>query len=616
MRAACAIVVFLGACGSDPVLDVVVKHPAGADIASTTITVYVSDTLSCDDVRFGDVDATTLAGLQVTEETLFDTGRTDGGLANIPRLAHKVIVGRGFGNDGKLTAGGCVEQDAVTGDLTLEIDTELAVIAAVTPNPGSDGKDSYGVDVTIATPSGDLVAGRAVSWRVYAPIGTVPAATGAASVGDPLDAVWERATLTCSDASGVANVHPIPPDLTGGYEVRPRIAWTQDPVSAVSALTKLDLGLGAGTRVSLSGGAPHPCAIGHVAGLTPERVGACINGANVDVFDVSVSAAGAEAFVDQPGKVVTNPAAVFGLPEANGTDVDVLAIQATPGNAKVVSVYGKNPGGACLACTGIDDVQVVPACEGGPAATVLAHLGSGIGAGTIVRLAADWSPSLFAAAEPGYTTSFNAAGCMTRLDIATGTPTTVQAVVLDFTATTDTALPPFSRMLYDCTTKCAKLDLPVPTAGAGFAPGTTQSLIATTVDATGVELGQFVMISGSNGGTRADHLVPLSSIPSVAIPHRIVTGQFDKDGQLDLVWDNVAGRRPLIQIGYARLGPDGPLSAFGASPGDIADLIVGDLTSDGLDDILVAGTNIISVIPTRVPARTGEIRADATVTCP
>jgi hypothetical protein len=110
--------------------------------------------------------------------------------------------------------------------------------------------------------------------------------------------------------------------------------------------------------------------------------------------------------------------------------------------------------------------------------------------------------------------------------------------------------------------------------------------------------------------------VPISSLPSVAIPHRIVTGQFDKDGQLDLVWDNVAGRRPLIQIGYARLGPDGPLSAFGASPGDIADLIVGDLTSDGFDDILVAGTNIISVIPTRVPARTGEVRADATVTCP
>src|SRR5207249_3631345 len=65
------------ACSSDPTLHVTVDH-AGVAVASTTVTVYESETLTCIDVAYGFLTVDQLAALAVAEETIDAQATTTG----------------------------------------------------------------------------------------------------------------------------------------------------------------------------------------------------------------------------------------------------------------------------------------------------------------------------------------------------------------------------------------------------------------------------------------------------------------------------------------------------------------------------------------------------------
>ncbi len=597
------------ACGTDPTLAIEVHHATGSQIARTTVSVYASPTLTCDDVQFGDVDDATLAGLAVAEETLVGGNVTAGSLAGLPRVAHKVIAARGFGADGKLADGGCVEADEITADTTLAIDAQAAVLASI-----SAGSDAYAILVTVANLDGSAVAGRAVSWRVIGPDGTMPADPSKATVLERADATWDRPTATCTGPTGTAVIHPVPPDLSGGYAARVRVAWAQESPAPLSALTKLTPGQRALTPVA---GMAHPCAIGHSAAGSPASVVACANASGtVDVFSVG-STAGAVTYTTVASPALAAPVGIFAVPGATAGDTDVIAIDAgntpaIPGTGRLVKITGGSTVAACPECNSFVDAMYVPPCGTAKALLLgrtkdnviraLSPLG-----GAATKFGAPDAPLTQAIA-------FVTAGCVTRFD-TTGVPTQVQLAVFDYVAKLSGRVVATSATIDCAGPVCISTALKVPGAGVAFTGGVAPALVVSSVDATGVILSTVDIVSTGSQNV----FLELSRIASAAVPHRIATGQLDADGQLDLVWDNVTKADPFVQIAYARAGFSGNLSALtGLALGDasILDVQAAPLVDAIHADALVVTSSGVVVLPSLVPAQTGTVPTDPASTCP
>ena len=128
----CAVVVLLAACSTDPTLDVTVVHPVGLSVASTTVTVYESATLHCEDIEFARLDAAGLVALATSEADLDAIGGV-GSLSGISRTGNKVIVARGFDTNSVLVSAGCVEKGEVKGDDSVSVTTVIANSCAMSP---------------------------------------------------------------------------------------------------------------------------------------------------------------------------------------------------------------------------------------------------------------------------------------------------------------------------------------------------------------------------------------------------------------------------------------------------------------------------------------------------
>jgi hypothetical protein len=116
------------------------------------------------------------------------------------------------------------------------------------------------------------------------------------------------------------------------------------------------------------------------------------------------------------------------------------------------------------------------------------------------------------------------------------------------------------------------------------------------------------LILSSTGG-----VIERSRMPAAAVPTHIVSGQFDTDGLPDLVWD-VTTKGTSFEIAYSREVDDEPLEALSAAgSASIDDMLVGDLTGDGIDDLVLldgSGGGTV-VVPVGMPAST-TVTADPT----
>jgi hypothetical protein len=212
------------------------------------------------------------------------------------------------------------------------------------------------------------------------------------------------------------------------------------------------------------------------------------------------------------------------------------------------------------------------------------------------------------------------AGCASELDPMAGTYTTQQLAVIDLDRPA-TGVPFASRAHFACGTgMCQSIDLPVAGAGAGFSGGMQPYVIGTAIDATGVVLTSLLIVKDGSG----DHWVELARQPSASVPHRIVTGQLDDDSSPDKVWDMKTKLGGLVEIAYARMIGNEPLAGLSLQleqqepPLVALDLLVGDVTGDGKDDIIVVGQTVdaaktgVAVAPSHAAAPVGMLKTDPT----
>jgi hypothetical protein len=452
---------------------------------------------------------------------------------------------------------------------------------------------------TLTDLAGHELDARQVWWRVYGPAGTMADARTGVAVNALTDGVWEPPQPSCTK-NGLATIHPVPPGLIGGFAVEVRVAWAVDAPKMFSSFTKIGLAL---TPVTVPMGTSEKYCARHVAGGVARLT--CLDDATGTLVgsDYTVTVSDGTAALAKSASTAVPADAIALYDVANAMNRDVYAATAT---CAIAPLFGAG-GGHIGSCTGADDILVVPAC-GSNSAKLLFHIPGAAGNDQIRQIdlatgVGSYLPIAFLG--PENRVAFNAAGCVTELDPSGSSPVERQAIVLDFTK--DTLLPQ-TRALYNCSPSCSALPLPIAQAAVGFTTGSESRMVVTIVDATGVGLSQDVLLPDSSGA--ADHLVERSREPAASVPLQLVAGNFDNDSGTDLLFDVLSRRGTSFEIAYARMVGDEPLAALSPVQVGIAagDLLVGDVTNDPYDDIVVLGATVdinpkrgIAVVPTWVP---------------
>lgn len=591
-----ALVALVGACSSDPSLAVSVTHPAGLDVAKTTVTVYESDQLHCTDIEFDKLDAAALAALASDEVDL------PGDLSGISRTHHKVIVARGYDVSGDLLSIGCADKDEVIGADAVAITTAIAVMVSVrTP-----GDANLEVAVTLTDRSGASIAdARPISWTAYGPAGSMGA--NASNLGFVSDGVWEPTLPTCT-ANGVAMLHPNPPSSVGGYAIQIRAAWAVDQPQPYTQLATNAFGLTM-LGITPSTEARRWCAI-RVKGALHRLV--CVDN-NHMAYDYAITVANGRASAMSMGSQPTLPplgggnktVALIAVP--TGDDREVYAIS---DRGFFVPLFGATA--SASPTTGIDgglsDAVVAPPCGSVPGRVLLAGVGGNVHQ-TDLRGGSDMTFGAPIGASATTQIRLDNAGCITKL-ATSGAPSLTQFATLHTQGLLNNVFGPTGTFLIDCNGPvCNGTTATALTRGAatGFTGGTEPRAVFTSVDASGVVLVQVVLSPTNN-------LVERSRMPAAALPDRLVVGQFDTDTGSDLFWDIVnRASGTNFELGYARKVGDTNLAALSRPiDTDVGDLLSGDLDGDALDDLVIVTTGGISIVPMGAPLPAGAANPDPT----
>lgn len=567
MRASWVLLV-AAACSDAPRLEVVVRHPDGdttlrAAIARTTVTVYESPTLTCGAVELGDIDAQQLDALATAEVTLEDGG---GSLEDVARVEHKVILARSFDTAGTLLAIGCGEADDVALG-PVEITTELAATVSVALND-----EGNAILVSTTDAFSRLLDGRAVSWRVFGPAGSMPAAP----FTQVADGVWEPPWPTCT-IDGEAIVHPGPPTVPGGFAVRTRVAWAANSTTLVTRFAGFDRQAAQSIPLGVVIDPLFPivrrCGV-HRTGMGTRLV--CLAD-NREV--VAVRAEGA-AYVTASSTLTVPAVAIISVP--HGDELHTYAVGPagnwTPLLDSPTVPPGTAPwcrGGPCPPEEDLLEIQVVPAC-GSSSAGVLARLGDG----TTSHLEITNDVGVPGTPVNPFLPPVTGAGCLTELQ-PDGTSIVRQGIVLGMTTESTSR----AVISFPCAATSGTCQLPV-NQGAGFITRGEPQLVVTTFDATGVTLSS--MVAQPTGNLARDRFIERSRQPAAGIPAQMVTGRFDEDDAPDLFWyfSPQFGSGTNIQVAYGRTVLGSPLTALGNIVGDIEDAFAADLDGNGLDELI------------------------------
>ncbi len=600
----CALLVIaavIAACSSDPTLEVTVTHPTGLAVAKTTVTVYESESLRCTDIEFARLDAAGLEALAV-DSTELDGSGASGPLSALSRTGNKVIVARGFADDGSLVSAGCVEKGAVVGADSVAITTMIAAVVSIRPPTDAASID---VAVTLSDASGAPIAdARPITWTVYGPAGST--ASNADSVDATADGVWEPKLPSCA-SGGFARLHPNPPSVLGGYAVQVRAAWAVEepaPYTSLAATAFAQTALG----ITPSATARRFCAI-RMKGPTHRLV--CVDTTNT-AYDFAITVSQGRAIATMMGSQSAIPlvpagqnvVAVIAEPAATGTDRDTYAVS---DHGVLVPLFGApaptDTSAACVACS---DAIVVPPCG-----SLAGHVLIAAVANTVKQIDLHGGNLQSFDVPMATAVQLDSAGCVTTLQTS-GAPLLAQfASVHGGTTVAGTFLVGASYLVNCSSGSCKPItDTPLTRgAGVGFTGGTEPRMILTTVDATGVVLVQLVLSPGGSTIERA-------RMPAASIPDHLVVGQVDTDTGTDVFW-NIASRNTgsNFQVAYARKVGNVNLEALSPLQNiDVTALDTGDLNGDALDDIVVMSSAGAAVVPMGVALPVPPPNPDATCT--
>lgn len=638
------VVGLLVACGEHPSLRVEVTHHDDARpvVTRTTITVYESDIVSCEKVEFGDLSEAELTAIEVDQIAVGPGEPADE--LTMSREGTKVIVARGFDESGVLIAADCAEKGTVgEGDVLQIGPTNLAASVSVN-GIGLDDADPFGIFVTVTDPFVRSLDSRVVSWRVHGSDGAQP--IDETDLLPPVDSAWVPAGPPCTNASGVARVHPVPPSTIGGFATAVRTSWSTEPPRVFTTFTPIN-GSGALAMDPVQDGlntSSRRCA-SRISGTVHRLV--CLEDRGVPTaVDYPVIVVNGGATIVRAGAaeqtfgalpVGERPLHLFSVSRAASTR-DVYALT---NKGRIVGVFGPSLGAdpaiklAAAEDPGdLTDVTVLPACgTEGPAVLARFELGTGeklltlpisetglLGAGKTFENYL--SPSVSAVEN----LSINATGCLAELQ--EGGDTIVHQVgVVDVTGrvsgprNTTTAY-------FTCASGTCQLPFAVARAGVGFLPADElhpERMVGATFDASGTILSVTVLQPDK---ARIPRPVELERITAASFPQRVVTGQFDADGLPDLFWDianpNIATTN--FQISYAHPVLGERLSALSGTQQDafVVDTFVADVTGDGADDLVISSQDKVLnptkhgvlVIPGQVPIANIPIQRDESCNAP
>jgi hypothetical protein len=595
---ACASACALGAaaCGDDLALRVVVHHPEDAGVVRTVVSIYESSSTTCAQIELGDLSAAELAAILVTEQTL--TGAEPGALDGISRVDRKLVVARGFDAMGRLAAAGCTEKEVISGRDVVEVETDFAVTLSI----GAVSPDDPALPIAFTDALGRSREKHRISWRVYGPHGAAPG-TSSAAVVPGVDGSWELAQPTCTNSSGVAKLHPVPPAKVGGYAIELRPSWATKPNPILTSFTRLDPTL---ALIEPSMNVTRPCAI-RVAGTTRRLVCLQLTGAVgtplvAREYEVAVTGGSARLIQRGVAQPATNAVALYSVPR--GADRDVYAVT---GNGQVLGMFGPgmapDPSPHVSGAT-VTDAMLLPSCEMGQTAQLLLRVVIPmVGRRIQVMTPLGSTPADYHGVATDLLSglALRGTGCVTELRRNSTEAKRRQAALVDVTRRISPTEPRgTTSVVFECDAmvpaKCTAT-LPVSLTGAGLsaptaagaaapAPGEEPQVTGMSFDATGVVMSSWVLLP--NGNNDEYLLVERGRVPAAAVPNLVATGDFDGDGRADLFWDlpNLNQSVSSFQATYGRTIGEVRLSALSApAPLLVDDLLAGDLTGDGLDDL-------------------------------
>lgn len=591
MRRALPLLIVLAGCGDDPSLHVEVRQPAGGYldlVAKTVVTVYEPelDTLTCANIEYGDISEELLLGAAVAQQTVFADGSVDGALAGISRIGTKLVVARMLTAAGALVAAGCADTGDLDGDTTVVVPTIVAATVAI---EAIDTDDPYGKQVTLVDPRGDSLEHREVRWRTFAPAGAVPASTSVTIDADE-PTVWDSTLPACTDRRGLASVRLVPPSKIGGFATRFRVSWPARPIDVISGAVRP----GFGFQLLADPPATNRCAIR----TSGERRIVCAENA-------ATAAPRVRRFEPVQGPLKNYSLVDRGTVNLGSKLAGVFAFEgetyALLANANVQNLFGTTAltPTSCADCA-IDDLRVAPAC-GSDAARIFMHstTGSAIRA---IPIHGGAVQDLGLGLDPDLRTRLNAVGCVTIIN-AQGIESDVQIIVLDL-STDDGSV---TRGFFRCgPARLCSVTLPFTGAGVGFVrAGTENQMIGTAFDIAGAELVAWVLRPTFDGSTYL--LLDRQRITGAAPPIQLVVGKLDGDDIADLVWNMPGTNASLLQTSYGHTIEDGSrLSALAQIPTENAvdELVLGDVTGDGFDDIVGVTAESMLFLPQNVEGPT------------
>lgn len=577
-----------------PSLTVELVTPAGLaeTLTRTVVTAYVSETLTCDAIAFGDVAAADLDTARIQEVDVAQTST----LADLPRLDRKLVVARGFigeGGDVPATAG-CAEVDDITGPTEVRIDGQLIASVALTGAIDAGTFSDRRIAVDVDQPSGAPLAGREVRWTTIGPVGSFGGANQTTSV--------QAGVVIVTDERGRAEVTPAESDVFGPMVARVAVAWADRPLPLVQGFAHSDH-----VRVALdaSGNSPSspptcvarrrlgkPTVACLITGESSQRVVEfSLNGANLRIRNLSVP----------------DVQRAFSLVTARHGGGDTAPLYAILDDGRWLGLDGTADAGTADLCRMQDGSCTVrptrsvllPGCNG-EASRVVVELAQNDGQNRFETFTETGSPVAGLAMRIRGDFRIVAAGCVGYGETLT------EALVVTTAAATNGQ----NFVLIDCgrETACntAWLGPPVATFAPGPAPGDAPRLVGSVTDITGPVIVEWILAPDvDRSGAPTVMLRERRRTPAAESPIGIVAGNFDADTMIDLAWSVVSGdnlQRTRVQFALAPQAAGLRLTGVTRRLiGAPLTLVSVDLDCDGRDDIVSVQKDAVHVIRTGIP---------------
>lgn len=602
------LVLALAACSEDPSLRVRVDFER-PPMHGIVVSVYESPSITCEQIEYGDLTETQLSALLVDEQSI--TGdMIEGTLDNLSRTEHKLIVARGYSQTGELLEAGCAEHDLVVENDSVTVNAH--VIASVSAQIVEEmsmamipvPKDPLEIAVLVTDRDGIALQDRPVSWRMIGPSGSDE--TQSTNVRPTGDGTWQPEIPACTGPNGGVRIHPVTPNLVGGFAVSVRAAWSHQTQTQFSGITNTDFTV---TELTIPDETKHPCAVGITRpdGVITKRL-VCIDGANVLEFPVTTIDGKARLGTPLSGSLARPPVGLFALPnQVEPALRDVIAVDRDGNVTSVFGAPGSTPSTNCAECANqVVDAMLAPACGERDEAKIMMVVRTAGGdqvksmparGGLVLPVTVMTDPS-------NLTVNLNNAGCATAIG-ASGYEDR-QLAVLDLI----TPAGSITRGFYDCNPSCRRVALPVAESAVAFTKTSPPYLIGAASDATGIVLATWGLVPDPDD-PRTDRLVERAGrVASSGPPGRLAVGTYDEDNGPDMIWDLPSRTRAGATFELAYSSTAGVrLQALSLAIGvGVVDILSTDVTQDDHDDLIIVTRRIVGdqggviVIPTHAVA--------------